>query len=146
MVAKSREQGAVSHGGERRGWLPARGPSGWLRLLCAGSALLVVAVTAAQAQTPQQRAREAAAEAERAVVRADATVNTLERGFSVEPDRLTAAWRERSNLVLEWRRAADAWLAADPASPDATRSVTSSERAMDEYYVPGGAPEEGNAP
>lgn len=137
----------MPHEGERRGWPPARGPGGWLRLLCAGSALLVLAVTAAQAQTPQQSARATAIETERAVAQADAAVKALERGPSVEPDRLTTARRERSNLILEWRRAADAWSAADPANPDATRSVASSERAMDEHYVPGGgAPEEGNAP
>ena len=127
-----------------RAWWRRR--ADWLRAACACWICLVAGMTLAQSQPAGQHARDTML-AQQAFDRSNGEVERLERGVSA-PDAVAQARMSRSDLVMAWRRQADAWAAAEPASPDARSAVAASERAMDLYYVPGGgfAPGPGNDP
>ena len=112
--------------------------------------LLGAGMSPARAEHPGDTAA-----AQAAVEQSSAAVSALEHAATPVPDAISEARVKRSRLVMAWRRQADAWAAAEPASAEAKSAVTRSEAAMEAYYVPagglapggaGGAPGGGNDP
>ena len=77
--------------------------------------------------------------ARRSLEQLNREVEHMEHNENASPDSLSLMRSRRSDSVIEWRRKADAWLAAQPASADARRAVAGSKRAMEKYYMPRGA-------